>query len=299
MIHTVPPAWTTAWIIWHTACLALCTTVLLLIDVGVISPIVRSHIKKDRDVRITRWFLIHATANLGCVIFGLNALRCTMTNPHDAADSRVYSDTTLFGNASQWPLTICNAVHLYHMIGGFHLSSGDYFHHCLFLPWLGIPGQVLLWGAVEPAGVCFISGMPGGTTYFLLGLCKLGILHPITEKRITANLNAWIRIPGILVHSFLVYQAILYGRHTLAAQSGMWAAWLHVVLPPYNALFYGKQSVANYTVHYMTQLLGQDPVVKERIVNLTHTNEATITSPTARAVHVSWKEAIQTPQRGC
>ena len=36
-----------------------------------------------------------------------------------------------------------------------------------------------------------------------------------------------------------------------------WALALQLLLPPYNALYYGKQAVANYAVHYMLDLIGQ------------------------------------------
>ena len=46
-------------------------------------------------------------------------------------DSSVHVDRSFFGSASVWPLTIINSVHVYHMAGGFNLSSADYFHHLL------------------------------------------------------------------------------------------------------------------------------------------------------------------------
>jgi hypothetical protein len=130
----------------------------------------------------------------------------------------------------------------------------------LFIPLLGFPGQVFAWGAVEPAGAVFISGLPGGISYFMLGCLKLGWLDALLEKRVTANLNAWVRLPGILVNTFIVYQAMLYGRHTLP----LWAMALHVVLPPYNGVYYCKQSSANYTVHFLTTLLQQDEGISKR-----------------------------------
>ena len=211
----------------------------------------------------------------------------------------MYNDTSLFGTASAWPLTISNAVHVYHMVGGFDLTPADYFHHLLFIPTLGFVGQVLMWGAAEPAGACFITGLPGGISYFLLGLQKLNLIEPMVweqghththtvhhhthavctqghtceprvaqvEKRVTANLNCWVRTPGILLTTFVMYQAMLYGRHTLPA----WAPALHIVLCPYNAIYYCKQAVANYTVHFITNILGQDKVVKARITALSET----------------------------
>jgi hypothetical protein len=280
----------------HALNFLMCFIALWILDLVVLSPVAKARLTKPSDIKITRWFFVHGIANGFAVVTGANAFIAVMSDPHNALDSHIHSDVWgFFSTASAWPLTMVNAVHLYHCVGGFNLSAADWFHHIMFIPFLGVPGQILKSGAIEPAGTCFISGLPGGLTYILLCFCKLGMLHPMQEKRITANLNTWVRVPGILIHSFLVYQAILYGRHSLP----LWPAWLHVLLPPYNALYYCKQSVANYTVHYMTQLLSQDKTVHKRIIDLSNTNEANLTSPTARAVHVSWKEAIQTPQRGC
>jgi len=42
----------------------------------------------------------------------------------------------------------------------------------------------------------------------MLGLLKLDILtDSMLEKRISANLNTWLRAPGILVATVLLYQA--------------------------------------------------------------------------------------------
>ena len=40
-----------------------------------------------------------------------------------------------------------------------------------------------------PSGAFFISGLPGGLSYLLLGLYKIDVISAMTEKRITANLN--------------------------------------------------------------------------------------------------------------
>jgi len=214
-------------------------------------------------------------------------------DPINAMDSAYHTDRSMFGTASPWPLTIINSVHVYHMLGGFSLTSADYFHHLLFIPLLGFPGQVLPWGASENFGAFFISGLPGGTSYLLLGLYKVGAIDALFEKRATANLNTWLRTPGILISSFVVYQAWLYGKH----QAPMWAIMLHLVLPPFNALYYNKQAVANYSVHYMTKLLGQDAVVRDRMEKLA--SQPVTVVGTRSSAEMAWREAIQVPQRGC
>jgi len=172
------------------------------------------------------------------------------------------------------------------MIGGFKLSSADYFHHLLFIPTLGIPGQLFQWGPLANWQAFFISGLPGGITYCMLGLCKLGLVESLLEKRVTANLNSWVRAPGILLSVSLLYQALLYGNHVVP----LWAAYLQLVLPMYNALYFNKQAVANYAVHYMLNLLGQDELVKKHI-------EQRISKTTGEMV-MSWKDAVGVPQRG-
>ena len=108
-------------------------------------------------------------------------------------DSTKYFDQTFFGDASVWPLTIINSVHVYHMIGGFGLTAADYFHHLLFVPALGFPGQVYQWGALANFQAFFISGLPGGLDYFMLGLIRVGRLSALFEKRVNA-----IHLPHLL-----------------------------------------------------------------------------------------------------
>merc|ERR1712167_525503 len=103
-------------------------------DHFIIKRSVRRYCSKDRDVKLARWFFPHAFANALIVLTGLKAVWTTFTDPMNAFDSLVYSFTSLFGAASSWPLTIVNAVHVYHMVGGFSLTGADYFHHLLFIP---------------------------------------------------------------------------------------------------------------------------------------------------------------------
>jgi hypothetical protein len=270
---------------------------------------------------------------------GLNCLYTSFSDPYNAANAVKYPDDSAFGESSAWPLTIVNAAHVYHMLGGFSLSSADYFHHFLFIPLLGFPGQVLKWGPVQPAGAFFISGLPGGLTYLMLGLVKLGWFSSIKEKRVTANLNSWVRVPGILITAFLCYQACIYGNHSLPSS---WWMLPSILLGPFNALYYNKQAVANLyarvaatlrtracarnswpahpcasfsrpvcalffaalsSVHYMTQLLGQDDVFKARLDAYSKKTDTDLAnrswqSPTSSAI-LQWKEAIANPQLGC
>lgn len=270
----------------HACQLGLSLLVLFFFDHLVVKPQTMSAKLPAKDATSCRWFLVHSFANLLVVLTALCSMGAVFADPLHAMDSTIHVDTGPFGSGSVWPLTIINAVHIYHLIGGFKLSPSEQFHHFLFIPTLGFPGQIYRWGALANWQAFFISGFPGMIDYGLLGLQKLGRCNPLTEKRVNANLNVWCRAPGIGAATLLLYQALIYGKH----QVPLWAAALQLVLPPYNALYYGKQAVANFAVHYMLDILGQDALLRERI--------AERTSVTTGTQILSWKDALAVPQRG-
>eukprot|EP00756_Hemistasia_phaeocysticola_P009295 Hpha_TRINITY_DN14862_c0_g2::TRINITY_DN14862_c0_g2_i1::g.170408::m.170408 len=208
-----------------------------------------------------RWFFVHSFANLLVCITAMRSMFGVLSDPINAVNVKVFHDTSLFGDASVWPLTIVNSVHLYHMVAFRDLSAADYFHHLLFIPTIGLTGQMCAWGALGNWQAFFISGLPGGVDYFMLYLQKEAKLEKMQEKRYNANLNIWCRMPGILVATILAYAGLLDGRY----HGPMWALIMQLVLPPYNALYYAKQAVANYSVHYMLHHLNMDDVIKKRI----------------------------------
>ena len=196
-------------------------------------------------------FFVHATANFGVVVLSLKCMYATLIDPLHALDVNVHSDRSVFGDATRWPLTVINSVHIYHMIGGFRLNGGDYFHHLMFIPTLGFPGQYFNCGSLGPWLGFFISGLPGGIDYALLGLVKLGLLSRLREKRYSANLNTWCRCPGIITTTVLFAQGVLYGLYDKSIPIVF--VVLYIFLPAYNGLYYGKQAVANYTVNFIKE----------------------------------------------
>jgi hypothetical protein len=269
----------------HCAHLGFAMFLLFVFDRVIVKPLTSRGLSV-KDATSSRWFFIHAFANALVVITALRSMAGVLGDPLHAMDGTVHADKGPFGSGSVWPLTIINAVHIYHLVGGFRLSAAERFHHMLFIPTLGFPGQLLDWGALGNWQAFFISGLPGMIDYSLLGLQKLGRCRGLTEKRVNANLNVWCRAPGIGSSTWMLYQAMLYGHHNVP----LWAAAIQLVLPPYNALYYGKQAVANYAVHFMLDILGQDELIQQRISERT--------SVTTGTQIMSWKDALGVPQRG-
>ncbi len=268
---------------------------LLAVDKLLLTPWVRARAKRAKDVDPGRWFFLHAFANALVVATAFNSMIAVLKDPLHAMSVEHHRDVSLFGSGSVWPLTIINSIHCYHMVGGFGLSSADYFHHGMFIPTLGFPGQIFAFGAGANWQAFFISGLPGGIDYFVLGLIRVGLSDKMFEKRLSANLNVWLRNPGILSATMILYQSLVYGL-----VSAPWPVWLlQLVLPPYNAMYYCKQSVANYAVHYMLGLLGQSHLIGTRVKQrLSVTVGGQVMDWEAAIARVLPKEALGEPQRG-
>ena len=77
----------------------------------------------SRDVGLTRWFFVHSLANLFVCACAFNSMRAVLADTFHALDASHHPNTSAFSAGTQWPLTIINSVHVYHMIGGFRLGA--------------------------------------------------------------------------------------------------------------------------------------------------------------------------------
>ena len=202
-----------------------------------------------------RWFAVHAFANFIVVITSTVALFSCLSDPIHCGDPDTFPDTSAFGASSPWPILTTNSVHVYHLLA-FKLSASDIFHHLMFIPTIGFMGQFWAWGPVRNALAFFISGLPGGIDYFNLVLTKTKRMKVIRQKRICAALNCWVRGPGLIIFSFVLYQGLIYGTTPYVPKL---AIAIIALLNTFNGMYYLKQSVANYAI---THALGY---VSERI----------------------------------
>ena len=113
-----------------------------------------------------RWFFIHAIANAVTCAFAFPDLIAVARWPLCAMASPVLS----------WiPTYAASAVHLFHLtVYFFELRTEDIVHHLLFGGVLGAMNCAWAWGKVTNHLLFFITGLPGGVTYALLVLVKLG-----------------------------------------------------------------------------------------------------------------------------
>jgi hypothetical protein len=190
-----------------------------------------------------RWFAIHGFANVLVVIFSFNGMITSLLDPLYSLDARVYNDHSTFGNSSRWPVYIINSLHIYHLLF-FEVTKQELFHHLIFVPIIGFMGQWFDWGPSKNFMAFFISGLPGAIDYLLLILVKFKKVHPLTQKRVCASMNVYVRGPFIVVSAHTVYLAMLYGHSTVPS----WVCAAVLVISVFNSLYNTKQSVANWAV---------------------------------------------------
>lgn len=133
---------------------------------------------------------------------------------------------------------------MYHVLM-FTLKPDEIFHHFLFIPLVGIPGQIYFWGALLNYTSFFISGFPGGVSYVNLVLVKMGLMRKITQKKIDKWMNVWCRCPGLVVAGTCHYLSVVNGNYEMPLIVNLVTG----VLTVFNGLYYCDMSVANYSTH--------------------------------------------------
>ena len=199
--------------------------------------IVNECVVKRREARNptqVRWFLCHAAGNFVIACLSVNGLVQFLKDPLTALVFDDGDSTRVFAAHSKWPLGIANAIHLYHLIGGFSLNAHDWFHHILFLPTLGVTGLIFDWGCFSNWLAFFICGLPGGVDYTILACQRMNLLTTLDQKRICCNMNMWLRMPGILFAMGVCYCNVVSGSFhappwALALQCIFHAVELHLL----------------------------------------------------------------------
>lgn len=224
----------------HRVRVALALTTVAMLDAGLCAALRRCPRFDDR----ARWFLLHSLVNVLIAGLCLPGARAFLTRPHEALVLAAESDA-LLSPASPWPLTLAVALHAHHCIGGFALSRADWFHHVVFIPTLGVPGMLFDWGCVHNWLALFVCGVPGAVDYLLLGCQRMDRMTRWDQKRIAANLNVWLRAPGVLVAVGVSYSSYMRGD----CRAPTPALLAQFVFMTANVLFYAKQSVVNFVLH--------------------------------------------------
>lgn len=145
----------------------------------------------------TSWFLLHAVTNTAITYNSYDYAIQFFNDPSEINEYIVFDYVGLLGAV----------LHLYHCLN-YKLTLIDKMHH-IFSVFLCVPLALYNGKRVLYLYYFFGTGLPGGIDYYLLCLVKKNIIHPLTEKKINAAINAYLRMPGLFITSFLIYQTRL------------------------------------------------------------------------------------------
>ena len=144
-----------------------------------------------------RWFQIHSLANLFVCIFCLQDIIDIVYDVNQAAMPL----TNYIGGS------FALQVHIYHTLN-FPLTTMDIYHHVSSV-FLCFPPSLIFNKKILSLFYFIGTGLPGGIDYFLLTLVKNGQFDYLREKKYNSNINAYIRMPGGAICSFLTFNASL------------------------------------------------------------------------------------------
>ncbi len=177
-----------------------------------------------------RWFKLHACINSFIVGLTCENVYLMLKDPQSGFDPKYSHIDGIF--------TV--ALHIYHCLF-FKLKSIDYYHHgiSVFVPILFIPNINYRFNSLY---YFTLSGLPGGLDYLALTFVKLGNVNKLTEKKFSALMNSYIRMPLGTIASFYTYTAAVNENDIQKKISLSVMCFLIYA----NVSYFGKLAIENY-----------------------------------------------------
>lgn len=179
----------------------------------------------------TRWLMVHALVNLSIAV----QVVPSMIAVRECVGSTDALTCLAQPSGAPQPMQEAALLHVYHVLF-YDLSREDIFHHALFAVFLILPGLVYEWGHLANFQLFFIHGLPGFVIYAYIVTRRAFRWRASIEPVISALVNIFIRMPGVLYAN-----ALLYSVASLIAVPH-WATALNILLGPFNAIYYACQS---------------------------------------------------------
>ena len=177
-----------------------------------------------------QWFQLHAFINACIVYFSYNDVYDCLMNPSVS----IQPCSNLFAGS------FALMLHGYHSYA-YQMTYIDKLHHGISV-FLATPLCLLYQTRGISMYYFFGTGLPGGIDYFLLSLVKQKKLDSIKEKKINSYLNTFIRIPGLVLASYLIWKDAIQHPSKIIHYSNRLLALLVFL----NGTIFGKMAIENY-----------------------------------------------------
>ena len=177
-----------------------------------------------------QWFQLHAFINACIVYFSYNDVYDCLMNPSVS----IQPCSNLFAGS------FALMLHVYHSYV-YQMTYMDKLHHGISV-FLATPLCMLYQTKGISMYYFFGTGLPGGIDYFLLSLVKQKKLDSIKEKKINSYLNTFIRLPGLVLASYLIWKDAIQHPSKIIHYSNRLLALLVFL----NGTIFGKMAIENY-----------------------------------------------------
>lgn len=189
-----------------------------------------------------RWFQLH---------FIINFIICIFTY-QDVYDCLLYPEKSIEHLRYDLAGSFAFTLHVYHTIF-FTLSPIEVYHHLLSV-FFCAPMCLINPTKALSCYYFFCTGLPGGIDYVLLSLVKNKRMYSLKEKYINMYLNTYIRIPGGIIASYLLFKDSIYIKAHPEEVDYIYAANLLLAFVVFfNSTIFGKISIENYTERRIAQ----------------------------------------------
>jgi len=181
------------------------------------------------------------------LIHGVNNVFISYLTCGDVVNTFTDFRNVLTENVSVLPSIVTVSLHAYHVYC-YHkyFKPDDWLHHMLMGLALTLAHQYDT-GRLINYSLFFTTGLPGIVDYFLLFLVKNDKLDALSEKKVNALINLWIRAPGCISHSvltLLVYN--LYKDTQLSGYFEQFGYILTALITFWNGIYFMNKVVTSY-----------------------------------------------------
>jgi len=181
------------------------------------------------------WFQMHSIVNFIIVYLSYGDVYDCLVNPNYSIKP---CSNLLAGSFALM-------LHVYHSYS-YRLTHIDRLHHGISV-FLATPLCILYQTKGISMYYFFGTGLPGGIDYLLLSLVKQGKLGALNEKKINSYLNTFIRIPGLVLTSYLIWKDSINNPSKILTYSNKLLSLLVFL----NGTIFGKMAIENYKERFI------------------------------------------------
>jgi hypothetical protein len=196
--------------------------------------------KIEFNTENTLYFLLHFGFNMFCVSHTITNVIATLNNPLVIKK---------IPNTLPFYVFMFHVYHVLLMKG--NIAADEWLHHIKVF--MLCPVLALNCSNLCDLGMFFMTGLPGGITYLLLSLKNLKLIAPKTEKYVSKHLNMWIRAPGCIITSYIIYINYKSGNFGKVAGFNKFGVYLAMFGTVWNGMYFASTIIESNKISQLTE----------------------------------------------